>query len=251
MKPSLRAALTALAAASLCSCSTSPKSGHSGFPEIITSSSAAPITLSQLAALQGKPDLKFEKVRVSMKLASGKKSSSRSLPDTIARRGQPVKVEQIMEFPYAKDFDFPRIEKAGNFPVTPTTPREFAIRNTGLTVVFTATPRGPLVMLKGTVTHSKCEHFLCNPGSVFSPIYTDDKKVVLTDNKCLSPQFTDRITHFHVAALPGQPLNLPINSAEAGASLQITASLPASPKPSVAGSRHPRNRTEPPVVAIR
>ena len=227
MKPAPSFSLTALATACLCACGTTPKSGVSGLPPIAPVS-ATPVSLTELSALQNKPDVKFDKVRVSMEVVSRKKSQSVPLPDITVRRGQPATVAQIREFPYPGDFEFPKIKsaaaKTGSSAVTPATPRNFLVRNTGLTVAFTATARGPFIMLKGTVTDSQCDRLNPNPGSIFSPLSADDG-TVLTDNKCLSPQFTDRITHFYLAALPGQPLAFPLNSAKAGTTLQITASL--------------------------
>jgi hypothetical protein len=148
-----------------------------------------------------------------------------------------VQVAQTRKFPFPADFNFPKAIAGHSYPVMSTSPRGFTSRNTGITVAFTATSQGPFIMLDGNVTDSRCERLACNPGRIFSPVYTDDKKVILTENKCLSPQFTDRITHFHVAALPDQPLSLPLNAADAGACLQITASLPTSPKHAIARTR--------------
>jgi hypothetical protein len=236
VKPFLSITLTALAAGCLGACSTASSSSVSDGLHAAPVKEP-PVTLAELASLRRQPDVKFETVRVSMQVAPGPKAPPLLLADITALRGRRVQVAQVTKFPFPSDFNFPKSTDGSPNPVTPVTPREFTSRNTGITVSFTATSRGPFIMLDGTVTDSQCERLARNPGRVFGPVYTDDKKVMLTEKKCLSPQFTDRITHFHVAALPDQPLSLPMNTGGPGASLLITASLPAAPKHAIAGSR--------------
>ncbi len=153
------------------------------------------------------------------------------------RKGQRVKVEVIREFPYPTEFDPPQdntIDKeldkirlrsggGGSFPVTPTTPQAFEFRNLGWTLSeLDVRPQGGSLLVSGIFRETTFDGFVRNAGEVFSPITTDDGAVVLTDNKVLSPAFSDRDTRFIVAALPGKSYLTRLNLKQPDAFLEIT-----------------------------
>ncbi len=155
------------------------------------------------------------------------------------RTGQKGNVESIREFPYPTEFHPPQMAPftsvapspaGGSFPVTPTTPQSFALRNIGLEVSgIIVEPKGAFLMVSGTFRETSFDGFIQNPGEAFSPITTKgtnsfgrEETVVLTDNKALAPCFSVRETPFIVAALPGKPYRLRLNLKQPDAFLEIT-----------------------------
>lgn len=152
--------------------------------------------------------------QVMMRALSQKKGVDlMTAPSIIVRGGQRSKIEVIREFPYPTEFDPPQIPQtfggggslfggggaaSGNsFPVTPTTPTSFAVKNTGVTMEVEAIvgEDGYTIDLNLAPEVIEFEGFI-NYGS---PIQTtginalgQNEPVVLTDNKILQPVFATR-----------------------------------------------------------
>jgi len=146
--------------------------------------------------------------------------------------GQPVKIQRIKEFPYPTSIAIanPAPPSPGSsFPVTPTTPGDFDLRNQGLEIEVDVTPAPGTLVLGGQVTHRTFEGFGRMPGEVFSPIYTKGTSesganvdVILTDNKVLQPQFVVAETPFLAAATEGEPCRIPVRMTWGQATLELT-----------------------------
>lgn len=151
--------------------------------------------------------------QVMMRALSQKKGVDlMTAPSVIVRGGQRSKIEVIREFPYPTEFDPPQIPQTfgggggglfggggfassgSSFPVTPTTPSAFSVKNTGVTMEVEATvgEDGWTIDLNLAPQVIEFDGFI-NYGS---PIQTtginalgQNEPVVLTDNKILQPVF--------------------------------------------------------------
>ncbi len=134
-------------------------------------------------------------------------------PSIVARPGKEVKVEMLREFIYPTDFKPAEMSKVkmaastsnGVFPVTPTTPKDFATRNLGYTGTFTVEPRGGFVIIRGLLSHEKFAGFSRAPGEAISPIVDGRNQVVISDNRVDLPNFVRSETPVYIAGLPGVP----------------------------------------------
>lgn len=145
------------------------------------------------------------------------------------RVGQKGKVEVIREFPFPTEFDPPQGAETvkpglkGSFPILPSTPRVFGFRNCGWVISdLNVRPEAAFLMVSGTFRETTFEGFIRNAGEAFSPIVSDDGKVVLTDNKALAPTFSDRETPFIMAALPGKTYRTRLHLRHPDAFLEIS-----------------------------
>ena len=178
-------------------------------------------------------DLAGRNLKVPGMIPSDSRAFALTLP---LRPGQKGRLEIIREFPFPTRFDHPKLigfppsSPEGSFPVTPTTPQEFNFRNIGWEATqVTVRQDGAWLMVSGTFRETTFDGFTQNAGEAFSPIITKgrnalglEEEVVLTDNKVLSPAFTQRETPFTVAALPGKTYRLRLNLKEPDAFLEIT-----------------------------
>lgn len=146
--------------------------------------------------------------------------------------GQLLKLERIKEFPFPTSLQFAQInlqsaKETTSFPVTPTTPVAFEMRNTGLEIELDVNPAGGALVVGGSVNHRVFEGFGQMPGEAFSTI-TDTTagggEIVLSDNKVLQPQFTARESPFVAAAAAGQACLVPVRLASGPAFLEVTCS---------------------------
>lgn len=160
------------------------------------------------------------------------------LPVIETRTGQSAKVERLSEFSYPAAYDFPKVGSlqppAGStsYPVTPSTPKNFRSKDTGITLSVKVSKEAAFLLLEGALTDVAFEQFTCNPGEAFAPIVTEGRgrfggkvEVVLSDNKVLTPQFTERHTPFYISAVSGNTYRLEVNSSMPGTVLEITTSL--------------------------
>jgi beta-lactamase regulating signal transducer with metallopeptidase domain len=160
----------------------------------------------------------------------------------VLRPGQKGKVEIIREFPYPTRFDLADLRQlqmppsaasqGGSFPVIPTIPLEFKFRLIGwVAEQVSVEPEGAFLMVSGTFQETTFDGFIRNTGEAYSPIISKGKNslgmaedVVLSDNKVLSPTFTQRETSFRVAALPGKTYRLRLNLKQPDAFLEVSCS---------------------------
>lgn len=231
-------AAVSLLAAGFIGCSSVEEKGSSGMlrgtPPAVTE-----VTMSGMKNLTTAKPAIFTKFKLSYRIvdAKGQLAAENFLSqdlgknaeavtfsgELILKKGQPTKIEAIREFPYPTEFDPPQWEQKGVagakakplegiFPVIPTTPQKFEFRNMGWTLSeLDVRPQGASLLVSGIFRETAFEGFVRNVGEAFSPIVSDDRKVVFTDNKVLSPTFTDRDTRFITAALPGNTYRTLLN----------------------------------------
>ncbi len=169
-------------------------------------------------------------------------------PNLTLAEKQQVKLESIREFLYPSGFEFPEMkylshpplrQSAGSFPVTPTTPTGFNLKNTGWTTDLEwIETRGAFFMLKGTFRELTFDGFIQCPGEPFSPLAVPGTtalgrptELILTENQVLQPTFSTRETPFTIAARPGKTYRLPLNLRKPGCVLEIAVEpLPDGPR---------------------
>ena len=155
-------------------------------------------------------------------------------PSIVSRSGQRAKIEIIREFPYPTDFDPPQIPQTfggstilgggangglgqssavSSFPVTPTTPTTFAVRNTGVSMEVDPVigEDGNTIDLTIAPEVVEFEGFI-NFGS---PINTGGTNalgvattVVLTENRIEQPVFATRKLNTAVTIWDGQTVGI-------------------------------------------
>jgi general secretion pathway protein D len=155
-------------------------------------------------------------------------------PSIVTRSGQRAKIEIIREFPYPTDFDPPQIPQtfgtggainggggtgagtttvSGSFPVTPTTPTTFEVRNTGVSMEVDPVigEDGYTIDLNLAPEVVEFEGFI-NYGS---PIGTSavnalgvPTTVVLTENRIEQPVFATRKLNTAVTIWDGQTVGI-------------------------------------------
>lgn len=155
-------------------------------------------------------------------------------PSIVSRSGQRAKIEIIREFPYPTDFDPPQIPQTfggstvlgggangglgqssavSSFPVTPTTPTTFAVRNTGVSMEVDPVigEDGNTIDLTMAPEVVEFEGFI-NFGS---PINTGGTNalgvattVVLTENRIEQPVFATRKLNTAVTIWDGQTVGI-------------------------------------------
>jgi len=137
-----------------------------------------------------------------------------SAPTVVAKRGQRAKVEVVREFPYPTEFEPPEIpqdvgadtrvflngveitQAPSSFPVTPTTPTAFTVRNVGHTLEVEATvgPDNHTIELDVVPAFSAFEG-LVNYGSPIQTYPNGPIPQILTENRIPQPVFrTNRVT---------------------------------------------------------
>ncbi|MEP6667510.1 MAG: hypothetical protein ABJF10_00070 [Chthoniobacter sp.] len=125
---------------------------------------------------------------------------------TVASGGKKAVVELIREFRYPTEFDPPVASTtlvAGNFPVTPTTPRAFETINVGWTITLSTKARGGLIDVYGVADFVEVDLVTGGYGALAGPILTD-KGDVITPNKLEQPKSLTTTTRFHIFAVPGE-----------------------------------------------
>ncbi len=180
-----------------------------------------PITVDTLAAMTSAKPLRAGKIRVTFENIPAQ-GEVRAVPLDV-KLGQNAMVELIREFRYPSAFELPKANaKTGS--LTPTTPTEFEVRNTGMTIVFTPTLSGPFVILQGKVMEIVFEGFTRNPGAPFRVITTKDGTVA-SPNRVQSPMFTARETPFYAALQPGKSEAFFVNTEHGPQKLTVSCAV--------------------------
>ncbi len=182
---------------------------------------STPITVEALAALTDAKPLRASKIRVIFENIPPK-GGVQAMPLDV-KVGKNAVVELIREFRFPTSFEFPKAN-ATTGSVTPTTPTEFEVRNTGMTIAFTPTVRGPFVVLQGKVMETVFEGFSQHPGAPFHVITTKDGTVV-SPNRVQSPMFTTRETPFYAALQPGKSEAFFVNTEHGPRKLTVSCAV--------------------------
>ncbi len=119
-------------------------------------------------------------------------------PSIVARSGEPAKIEVIRELIYPTEYNPPEVpdsvESLGVFPVTPSTPTAFEVRNTGVILEIKPTigeANDSLIDLQFAPEIVEFEGFV-NYGSPITGADTDGNTVTITENRIEMPVFSTR-----------------------------------------------------------
>ncbi len=171
-----------------------------------TSSTREPaVTGGQYLKLSANPKLTAKKFQLTCKVIDENGATSAFVLPT-AMSGMPVKAKRLKDFVYPVAFDLPAV--AGNthgdsFPITPTTPTSFATRQVGDEINLTVVQRGAFIEVSGRfITTSADVASSRAAGEAYSPITTDDGKVVLTENRVPLPEFTQIDSAVRICGMP-------------------------------------------------
>ena len=169
------------------------------------------ITLDRYRELDRSPKLVARQFRISCSLvnAEGKVTP---FPVLTAKPGQEVSFKTTKELIYPTRFDLPVSSKTNAsgapdpinraFPITPTTPTVFELRELGDHLSLTARPRGPFVEISGFWVAESYTLSSRGAGEALSPITDSKGRYVLTDNKVNLPQIKRIETLLYVVGLP-------------------------------------------------
>lgn len=216
MKP--RSFLPLVSALTLAACSSSADY-HSRLNQVWTGGSTKPMRIDDLQALNAGKPIRANVIQVSF---GGWEKGSKDTTMNV-RPGQRSLVEVIREFRYPTAFELPQTD-ARVVGVTPTTPTQFETQNTGVTIEFTPTLRGPWVVLSGSVQERVFEGFTQNPGEALRPI-SNRAGQILTPNRVTTPMFTTRETPFFAALRPGQKDAMYVNTKDGPRRMTVVCEL--------------------------
>jgi hypothetical protein len=194
-----------------------------------------PITVARVSELQAATIPPHTAVKTTVRLHE--KEGVLNPPSVTTNPGQTASLEATRDFIYPVDFNLPdapkdkvakaKLENKGAYPVTPTTPKEFVKKPTG--VLLTITPRfeGGLVVLKGELTVTEFDGFTQAVGEVVARPIINSKEdpVVLTPNLVKAPMMREAHTPIFVAALPGKTYTMQVAGAHGPMLVDFTCEL--------------------------
>jgi hypothetical protein len=174
--------LAAVFACTLSSCSSLPENT---------------VTIDQYKAWEGAAPLKAREFRITAHIENedGKVTPFGAVT---ANAGKEKVICLTKEFIYPDKFDLPLIvpveEGQGDgstytFPVTPTTPTSFAVREVGDTLKISAMPKGAFVELSGSLTTITASRGIQSKAEAVSPISDFRKRYLFTYNSSMQPEF--------------------------------------------------------------
>jgi hypothetical protein len=123
------------------------------------------------------------------------------------RAGKSFLLSQERELIYPVEYS-PADSLNGNVP-TPSTPREFKKENVGLRCDLTASIKGSLILIEGTITNKRFEGFSKMGGELGQPIL--EGRHILTENRVELPKLTTYTTPVYVAIKPNSSETVEIN----------------------------------------
>ena len=162
------------------------------------------ITVDRLSHLESQPKLAAKSFEISISIHE--KGQITALPSVTTNVGEPAKIVVQKEFFYPTAFDLPVISKPKDdksYPVTPSTPTVFELKQLGTQIEITPRIRGPFVELTGLLTRTAHAGFGRGAGEVFSPITDSTGRLILTENKVPLPHFTTDEFRIHIVEVPG------------------------------------------------
>lgn len=178
--------------AALASCTSVPKNA---------------ITLDRYSELAQSPKLVARQFRISCRLVDANGAVTQ-FPVMTATPGQEISVKTTRELIYPTQFDLPSTASRGSegtgaaFPITPTTPTVFDVRELGSRLSLTARSRGAFVEISGALISETFTLSSRGAGEALSPITDTKRRFLFTENKVLMPQIKRIETLILVVGLP-------------------------------------------------
>ena len=195
MKPSILLS-TAWLVTVLCQCSSLPKNT---------------VSIDQYKSWENAPALKAREFRISSHIEE-KNGDTLQLPTLTGRAGQQMVARSTKDFIYPDSFDLaatPRMETgegdgdpAHAFPVTPTTPTAFTMREIGEVFTISAKPRGAFVEVQGSLATTTASLTSRSKAEAVSPISDTKKRYLLTENRVSQPEFKTTESMIYSVGLP-------------------------------------------------
>lgn len=139
------------------------------------------------------------------------------------RAGKVFQLSREREMIYPVEYS-PAFSNNGS-PPTPSTPTKFQKENVGLRCEFTASVKGSLILIEGTITHKHFDGFSKMGGELGQPIV--DGRHILTENRIDLPKFTTYTTPVYVAIKPNSSSTFEINAPKQGT--EVTLSFTENP----------------------
>jgi hypothetical protein len=205
--------VTAIVVSALCSCSSLPENT---------------VSIDQYKSWENAPALKAREFRISSRIEE-KNGDTLQLPTMTGRAGQPMVVRTTRDFVYPDAFDLPATSLAETgegdgdpvhaFPVTPTTPTAFTMRDIGEVFTISAKPRGAFVEVQGSFVTTTATVTSRGAGEAVSPISDTKKRYLFTENEVSQPEFKTTESLLYSAGLPASEQRISLG--ESGRTLVI------------------------------
>jgi general secretion pathway protein D len=162
-------------------------------------------------------------------------------PAITQKPGQTASVDLVKEFRYPTDFTLPQADRnlagkptpeakgkeQGAFPVTPTTPKEFATQPMGIQMTIGPRFEGGLIILKGEIKVTTLDGFTSAAGEVVARpiIASKEQPILLTANQIKTPLIRENRSPIFVAALPGKTYTMQVAGSDKPMLVDFTCEL--------------------------
>ncbi len=193
---------------------------------------AARLTAADIVALEQLDDLPTGRaVKIQTRFSDGAKELA--APSVTTHSGQTAAIELATEDVYPTRYSLakPTPESTGDdgnlFPVAPATPEDFTEAPTGLSLECTPEIVGGFIEISGRIVVRWKEGTTDNAavGEGIGTIFTNDQRIVITENRHNLPVFGSRATPFFVRALPGKTYTVMVRGEKGPIKIDITAEL--------------------------
>jgi hypothetical protein len=181
------------------------------FAFVLSSCSSLPentVTIDQYKTWESAAPLRAREFRITAHIEN-ENGKATSFGAVTAKAGQEGETSATKEFIYPDGFDLPQllsVEGQGDrsshaFPVTPTTPTSFMVREVGDILKISAKPKGAFVELSGSLSTITASLGIQSKAEAVSPISDSQKRFLITENRALLPEFNTTESMFYSAGL--------------------------------------------------
>ncbi len=214
------------------------------------------LTAADIVALEALEDLPTGRaVKIQTRFSDG--AEQLAAPSVTARSGQTAAIELATEEVYPTRYSLAKStaeSTTGNgnvFPVTPATPDDFTEAPTGLSLECTPEIVGGFIEISGRVVvrWKESTSDKASVGEGIGTIFSNDKRIVVTENRHDLPVFGSRATPFFVRALPGKTYTLIVRGEKGPINIDITAELLAPDRGELATALRPVKGAAPLLLA--
>lgn len=171
------------------------------------------MTVKQLTELQQHPVVSNPPMNLKL-IVRERGKPEMSLGETPLRYGKSMGFENRKEFIYPSEYESPEAAKDGQ-SVIPATPAGFESTNTGFEAKLSASRRGSLVIIEGSITSREFQGFSAMGGEIGRPIIDANGKAI-TENRVVMPMFATFSTPVFLAVKPGKDYSFAISGSRKG-----------------------------------
>lgn len=173
------------------------------------------ITIQEYATLKSASPIEATKVTIVCRIVNAD-GTQITFPGLTTNIGKTVSAELSREFPYPLDYNLPELPDRnitpGAFPVTPAVPGEFETKELGDFLTLTPRIRGAFLEVNGTLISKTVDDTSIAGGEAFAAITDTKGRVVLTENKAVSPEFQTIESTIRICGSPGIEHKIHLNS---------------------------------------